>query len=86
MPRWTETIQDIQKVAGLAEFIEQWACQNARVTLSSGMSIDGIILPGTAKNNAGASGRWAYAAAIVLRLPNEDVEIDFLDVADVQPL
>lgn len=85
VPRWTENLADVQKLADLPDFLAEWGFKNVRVTLTGGASLEGIFMPGAAGNNAGEGGRWAYYATVALRMPNEDVEIDFLDVAHIQP-
>ena len=86
MPEWTQTIGDIQKIAGLMDFLDQWMGKEASVELTSGVRLQGVILPGRVGNNAGAGGRWAYYASIAIRTENEDVEVDFLDVVAAHPL
>jgi hypothetical protein len=80
MPRWTSDLIDIQKIAGLIGFLDEWGFKKASVELEGGARIDGIILPGRVGNNAGEGGRWSYYGCIVVRMDDADVEVDYLDV------
>ena len=81
MPKWTSEIEEIRKLSELPGFIEKYGLKNCRVFLAeSATPIEGRVLPARVGNNAGAGGRWKHYGSIAIRLENEDVEVDFLDV------
>ena len=81
MPRWTGDISEVEKLSKLQDFINKYGLKNCRVFLSnSSMHLEGLVLPARTGNNAGEGGRWQYYGSIAVRTPNEDIEVDFLDV------
>ena len=81
MPRWTSDIDEVRKISELPDFIKTYGFKNCRVVLAgSAMTIEGRILPARVGNNAGAGGRWMYYGTVAIRTPDEDIEVDFLDV------
>ena len=81
MPRWTSDVDEVRRISKLPDFINTYGFKNCRVVLAGGtVTIEGQILPARGGNNAGAGGRWMYYGTIVIRTPNKDIEVDFLDV------
>ena len=81
MPRWTDDIGEIRKLAALPAFVGEYGCKNCRVFLTGSVTpIEGRVLPARVGNNAGDGGRWMYYGSIVVRTADEDIEVDFLDV------
>ena len=85
MPRWTSDIGEIRKLAGLPDFIRDYGFKNCRVFLEGSVTpLEGMVLPARGGNNAGEGGRWEYYGSIAVRTPEEDIEVDYLDVDRVQ--
>ena len=81
MPRLTDDIGEIRKLAGLLDFVDEYGFRECRVFLTDDVApIIGCVLPARVGNNAGNGGRWMYYGSIVIRTANEDIEVDFLDL------
>lgn len=81
MPRWTSDIDEVRRISQLPEFIKTYGFKNCRIVLTDGATtFEGQILPARTGNNAGAGGQWMYFGTIVVRTPDKDIEVDFLDV------
>lgn len=81
MPRLTGEISEIEKLAKLPSFLEKYGLKNCRVFLTnSSVHLEGLVLPASTGNNGGEGGRWQYRGSIAIRTPDEDIEVDFLDV------
>ena len=81
MPRWTSDTDEVRRISRLPDFIEKYGFKNCRVILTGGATtLEGLVLPGRVGNNAGAGDRWMYYGTIAVRTPEEDIEVDFLDI------
>jgi hypothetical protein len=80
--RLTSKAEEIRKIAAdLPKFLEKWAGRRASVTMTGSIvTFEGLVLPGALQSTI-INGRWNYGASIIVRTTDEDVEIDFLDVA-----
>jgi hypothetical protein len=84
--RLTSDPTEIRKIAAdLPKFLETWAGRKASVLMTgSVMTFDGLVLPGAMETTI-IDGRWNYGASVVVRTSDEDVEIDYLDIAGARP-
>ncbi len=77
---------EVRKIAvDLPKFLEKWAGRSASVAMfQSAVTFDGVVLPGRVEHII-INTQWHYAGSIVVRTPDEDIEVDFLDIAGARP-
>ena len=87
MGRWTETLDEAKHLAGLGDALNDVMGRQARVVRKDGTWAEGMVLAGSAGNNAGRGPRgWQYHASIIVMADGKTVEIDYLDVSNMIPL
>lgn len=92
MPRWTKDQYDLQQIARINTLItsDRLMFGPVRISLHNGTVIVGHTFGASVRNNAdqAISGRaaWSYCGALKVRTAAGDLDIDYLDIANIEPM
>jgi hypothetical protein len=80
MTKLTSNINDIIKLSTLDDYISTWVGKQVELYLGTATPITGTVLLSLKGDNDGQGRRWSFGGSVILRMTDEDVEIDFLDI------